>query len=110
MNPRTIVFGLLSTFALCACNGGAKDPVLTLEGTFTGTTSDKCQIAVRTSDGALVDSHTIESSFRQEFVITQGKGHYLAQIQCPDGKMANINGFDFEPPRMSINLGEVPLI
>jgi hypothetical protein len=95
--------------ALSACSGGAQDPVLTLEGSYTGTTSSSCQMALRTADGTLVESHAVPPAFHQAFTVKTGKGHYFGEIRCLDGKTANINGFDFEPPRATITLGEIPL-
>jgi len=108
-HSRTLGLGLLAGIALAACSGRTDDPVLTLEGTYTGTTSSSCQMALRTSGGALVESHAVEPSFRQEFVVAPGKGRYHAEIHCPDGKVANIPDFDFEPPRARITLGEIEL-
>jgi len=108
-HSRTIGIGLLAGMTLAACSAGPDDPVLTLEGSYTGTTSSSCQMALRAADGSLVESHEVEPSFRQAFAVAPGKGRYRAEIHCPDGKQANIPDFDFEPPRARITLGEIEL-
>ena len=107
--PPTIGIGMLAGMALAACSGGARDPVLILEGSYTGTTSSSCQMALRAADGSLVDSHEVEPNFRQEFAVATGKGSYHAEIHCPDGKVANTPDFDFEPPRAKITFGQIVL-
>ena len=95
--------------ALAACGRPTNDAVLIFEGSYTGTTSSSCHLAARASDGSLVDSYTVESTFRQEFAVASAKGRYRAEIRCSDGKMANTQDFDFEPPRETITLGEIEL-
>ena len=103
-----IGLGLLAG-TLAACGGQTNDAVLIFEGSYTGTTSSSCRMAVRASDGSLVDVYTVEPSFRQEFAVASANDRYHAEIRCPDGKMANTPEFDFEPPREKIDLGSIEL-
>jgi hypothetical protein len=107
-HSRWIGLGLLAG-ALAACGRPTNDAVLIFEGSYTGTTSSSCRMAVRASDGSLVDSYTVESTFHQEFAVASAKARYRAEIRCSDGKMANTPEFDFEPPRVKITLGEIEL-
>jgi hypothetical protein len=107
-HSRRIGLALLAG-TLAACGRPTNDAVLIFEGSYTGTTSSSCQMAVRASDGSLVDSYTVEPTFRQEVAVASAKGRYHAEILCPDGKRANTPEFDFEPPREKITLGEVEL-
>ena len=107
-HSRRIGLGLLAV-ALAACGRPTNDAVLTFEGSYTGTTSSSCHMAVRASDGSLVDSYTVEPSFRQDFAVAPAKGRYHVEIRCDDGKIANTPDFDFEPPRETITLGEIEL-
>ena len=107
-HTQLIGLGLLAG-ALAACGRPTNDAVLTFEGSYTGTTSSSCRMAVRASDGSLVDSYTVEPSFRQEFAVAPVNARYHAEIRCPDGKIANTPEFDFEPPREKIDLGSIEL-
>lgn len=107
-HSRRIGLGLLAG-ALAACGAPTNDAVLIFEGSYTGTTSSSCHMAVLASDGSLVDSFTVEPTFRQEFAVASEKERYHAEIRCSDGKRANTPDFDFEPPKQTIILGEIKL-
>lgn len=104
-----IAIALLPALAVAACakKGGS---VLTLEGTYTGTTSETCGLAVRVaSSQALVESHEVPASFHQDFDVPAQKERYSVEVHCPDGKVGSVEAFDFEPPRQKITLNNIEL-
>jgi len=106
---RRIAAASLLFLLLSAC-GGAPDAVMTVEGSYSGTTEAKCQVALRSeSTNKLQDSYELEPSFRQDFAIEQGKGQYYVEVHCSDGKMAYSPPFDFDPPRGRISLRNIEL-
>ncbi len=111
MPARTLMVCTLLVGALSAAGGCAErnTSVLTLEGSYSGTSADSCQLALRNADGELVESHAVPPSFHQEFGVPPGKARYYAEVHCPDGKEGTSPGFDFEPPRSGMKLRDIEL-
>jgi hypothetical protein len=111
MNLRRLAIALvlLSGLASTACTERSGS-VLTLEGTYSGTTSESCQLAVRVaSSQALVESHEVPASFHQDFDVPANKERYSVEVHCPDGKVGFVPALDFEPPRQKVTLNEIQL-
>jgi hypothetical protein len=107
--PLVLALALLPALALTACADRAAS-VLTVAGTYSGTTSESCQMALRVaSTQALVDASEISADFHQDFSVPANKERYSVEIHCPDGKTGTAEAFDFEPPRMKITLNNIEL-
>ena len=103
----TVVFALLACLLLASCE--RPQNVLTLEGTYSGTTESSCSVGVfdaRTFK--LVEAHAGEPSFRLDYTVD--KGSYYVEVHCVDGKFGKSPPFDFDPPRTRITLRDIELL
>jgi len=111
MNFRRLAIALvlLPGLASTACTEHSGS-VLTLEGTYRGTTSESCQLSLRVaSSQALVDSHQVPATFDETFDVPANKESYSVEVHCPDGKVGFVPALDFEPPRATITLNNIEL-
>jgi hypothetical protein len=104
-----LAIALLPALALTACADRGSS-VLTVEGTYSGTTSESCQLALRVAGTQeLVDAYELPADFHQDFSVPADKESYRVEVHCPDGKSGSAPAFDFEPPRMKITLNNIEL-
>jgi hypothetical protein len=107
IRTTTVVSALLASLLLASCEGPRN--VLTLEGTYSGTTESSCSVGVfdaRTFK--LVEAHAGEPSFKLDYTVD--KGSYYVEIHCVDGKFGRSPPFDFEPPRARVTLRNIELL
>jgi hypothetical protein len=106
--PKASAAALLCLL-LSACTG-TSDDVLTVAGSYSGTTASSCQLALRTAgDWKLVETHAVPAEFRQDFSVEPKRARYYVEVHCSDGKAASSPEFDFSPPRATIYLQPLAL-
>ena len=99
--------------ALCLGLPGCVDPSddeLTVSGSYVGTTSSECQLALRDAGTwKLVEAHAVAATFRENFAVEAKEARYYVEIHCADGKQGTSPEFDFRPPRGRVDLQPLEL-